>query len=461
MPHPLREGRETLDLIKKVLDLLGKTNDRGNLAKERKLFKRFHLNGAIMLFWQDWRHAEPCLFFAPDALHQWHKFYETHILQWAKRWATPEELDRRIARLQHWVGRRHFPNGFTRYRQHTGKETKALERILLGVLTGLVDGRVLRAVRALQDFITVAQYRSQSTITIGYLKDYLREFHRYKQAIADSGVRDGPRQDGKFNIPKIELMQHVPRMVEQLGSLRQYTTELPESLHSIKAKRPYQRTNKKDGYGGQICRIQDREEKILFMTLLLALCHTLCSISLTALTSAQQEKVVQQMTGLYLISDQNIFERKTALCSNMTAFQLRKIPHFEDISIDDAEPLYYTLTHFREDLRSYFLGPRVRQDATLPFSSISIWDRVRVQLRNPQDEELVIEPCTVLATPRINHGKGKQVATGRFNFILLHRDDNSGNSNDFGVRGAFCLKSNRDSILKSICSQAALLRSCE
>ena len=34
VPHPLREGRETLDLIRKVLDLLGKSNDRGNLAKE-------------------------------------------------------------------------------------------------------------------------------------------------------------------------------------------------------------------------------------------------------------------------------------------------------------------------------------------------------------------------------------------------------------------------------------------
>ena len=60
----------------------------------------------------------------------------------------------------------------------------------------VADG-ILKAMRAFLDFIYLAQYESHSTATLVYLQDALRTFHRFKQHIADSGVRvlRGPPKD--------------------------------------------------------------------------------------------------------------------------------------------------------------------------------------------------------------------------------------------------------------------------
>ena len=111
--------------------------------------------------------------------------------------------------------------------------------------------------RAFLDFIYLSQYESHSTFTLNYLKDALRDFHRFKCFIADSGVRSGIQRNDEFNIPKIELMHHVKRLTEMLGSAMQFSSEQTERCHIIMAKQPYKATNRKD-YARQMCRYLDR-----------------------------------------------------------------------------------------------------------------------------------------------------------------------------------------------------------
>ena len=85
-----------------------------------------------------------------------------------------------------------------------------------------------------------------------------------------------------------------------------------------------------------------------------------------------------------------------------------------------------------EDFRSHFLGARAHPDTNLPFDSIDTWERVRTQLRDPQDPELVLTPATIEACPQIESGHRNTRAV-RCNFVLLHPE--AGSNNIAGAEG--------------------------
>lgn len=442
VPQPLREGWKTLDDLRQIEEKLAETNNQNDLEKFKKLAKERHLNGVNRPFWRDWRYADPCLFLAPDLLHQLIKFFSDFFVdKWAKSWLGSEELDRRLKILQPLIGFRHFRNGYSRFKQHTGKEAKDLARVYLGIIYGhknVTDG-ILRASRGFLDFLCLCcDYDSHSDATIKYLKEALQRFHDNKQHIADSGVRDGPRQKGKFNIPKLEQMQHVARFIKLLGSIPQFSSEQTERLHIEMAKIPFRASNKR-AHAEQMCRYLDRAEKIRLFKALTVWHSTDDGTMLTEVTPAQEQKAFQLLVGLFLPAPvRNVFEKRTAMCSNTTAFQLRKRSN-KEASIDEAQALY-NLPMFAEDLRNYFLGPRAsaRTDARLPFQSLDLWYRMRIQLRDPQDPETVLPPVTVIADPEFKGRNWKnEVVTGRHNFVLLHKANNLDKPEVFGVKGMF------------------------
>ena len=156
VPQPLREGSDTLEAIEEIMDSLEDSGNQSSISSFRRLARERSLNGVDKPFWRDWLYADPCLFLAlADALHQWHKLFQDHPIEWAKHWLGLVELDRRISVLQPRVGFRHFRNGFTRFRQHTGKEMKDVERVFLGIIAGhkTVSSGILKAMRAFLDFV--------------------------------------------------------------------------------------------------------------------------------------------------------------------------------------------------------------------------------------------------------------------------------------------------------------------
>ncbi len=209
-------------------------------------------------------------FLNADALHQWHKFFWDHIMQWAKKLIGAPELDGRYSRLQQRVGYRHFHTGFTHFSKHTFRESRDLQRSFVAVIAGHsnIDSSVLRAFRAIQEFIYFAQFETHTTTSLTKLSEALALFHAEKESLSAAGIRDGPRQNGKFNIHKLELMQHVRRRVELLGSMPQYSTDQIELCHIPNAKRAYQATNKKN-FEEQMCRNLDRLAKLLYFSIYL------------------------------------------------------------------------------------------------------------------------------------------------------------------------------------------------
>lgn len=170
-------------------------------------------------------------------------------------------------------------------------------------------------------------------------------------------------------------------------------------------------------------------------------CATNFLMMLTEVTPAQESKAFQHLIGLFLPTPvRSVFEKKTAMCSNTTAFQLRKRPD-KEASIYDAQTLY-NLPRFVEDLRKYFLGSCARTDARLPFQALDMWYRMRVQLRDPQDPDTVLPPVTVIADPEFKGRNWKnEFVNGRYNFVLLRKADDSDEHEMFGIKGVFLFNS--------------------
>ncbi|KLO16815.1 hypothetical protein SCHPADRAFT_822533, partial [Schizopora paradoxa] len=258
----LRSGASTLKRIRAVL--MRKNIVATNIKRYHKVALDFSLNGVTKPFWRDWENADPSRFLAPDFLHQLHIFFNDHVLDWAKSLVNEKELDRRFMALQKRVGFKHYAQGFSRFKQHTGRDHRDIERSFVGVIRGhpMVTRRIMKAFSSIMEVIFLAQLENPTTISLNLLAKSLRNFHSVKYSLTDTGLRGGTNQNGKFHIPKLELMQHLVPFTRELGSLEQYSTEQIERLHIDMAKDPYRATNKKGDYEEQICRFLDRQEKI-------------------------------------------------------------------------------------------------------------------------------------------------------------------------------------------------------
>ena len=153
----------------------------------------------------------------------------------------------------------------------------------------------IRCVRAITNFCLIAQYRSNTSQTIGYIDEYLRQFHQFRHIVGEFQAGKADREDaakaaqeveedqarqatihqyfqltstqgGKrsaedrekrhqavhnrlqqatFNFPKLHLLSHYGSQVVDFWTLPQYSTEITEALHKP-LKDAYRRSNRVD-----------------------------------------------------------------------------------------------------------------------------------------------------------------------------------------------------------------------
>ncbi|KAI0685692.1 hypothetical protein BC835DRAFT_1382786 [Cytidiella melzeri] len=146
---------------------------------------------------------------------------------------------------------RHFHKGISLVSQWTGNEYKHMEKVFLGVVAGSADADVVKAVRAVLDFISYAHFETHTC-----LNDAWTRFHSYKQVF----VRLGVQKD--FNgIPKLHSMTHYLESICLLGTADGYNSEGHEWLHIDFAEVGYCASNHKQ-YIHQMTVWLDRQDAV-------------------------------------------------------------------------------------------------------------------------------------------------------------------------------------------------------
>ena len=111
--------------------------------------------------------------------------------------------------------------------------------ILLGLLVDLrlpdnqSPARLISAVRALLDFLYLAQYPVHTSKTLSDLSDALDRFHANKDVFIDLGIRNN------FKIPKLHSLQHYVSSIKLFGTTDNCNTQATERLHIDYAKEAY------------------------------------------------------------------------------------------------------------------------------------------------------------------------------------------------------------------------------
>ncbi|KAJ6540166.1 hypothetical protein DFH09DRAFT_1249545 [Mycena vulgaris] len=147
------------------------------------------------------------------------------------------------------------PDGISLLSQVSGKERKAMARILLGCLVGKLPAKGIRACRAILDFIYLSQYSTHDDGTLTSMRDALEVWHANRSYFIDATVRE------HFNIPKFHSLLHYVDSIQYFGTTDNYNTEMFERLHIDFAKNGWRASNRRDEFPQMITWL-GRQEKI-------------------------------------------------------------------------------------------------------------------------------------------------------------------------------------------------------
>jgi len=256
-PHPPWTATRTLDNIKQAC----MEADLDGLEYFLKIVKCFFLNGIYKPFWRNWLLSDPSIFFNPEVLHHFHHLFWDHDLQWCIVLLRPDKIDYCFSLIQTAVGYRSFQEGVSKLKQVTGCDHCAVQRYIIRVIVGAVPPKFLAAIRALLNFQYLAQMPHFDDNSLNRIEAALHAFHANKSAIITAGSRQGSKGPLEhWEIPKLELLQHVIPSIRASGAIMQWSANVTEHTHVTEIKQPACSGNNQDYYS-QIAWYLDRSDK--------------------------------------------------------------------------------------------------------------------------------------------------------------------------------------------------------
>ncbi|KAL7284380.1 hypothetical protein ACG7TL_001670 [Trametes sanguinea] len=164
--------------MEKVLDAL-ETIDRG-YGEYARACEDAGIKPITCPYWADLPYVNIYQSIVPDLLHQLYQGVIKHMITWLTKAFGSAELDACCQCIPPNHNIRLFLKGITKLQQVTRKEHNQMCCFLMGLIVGLPlpDGmspvHLLRAVRAILNFLYLAQYPAHTSDTLNLLKDALR-----------------------------------------------------------------------------------------------------------------------------------------------------------------------------------------------------------------------------------------------------------------------------------------------
>ncbi|KAM6499612.1 hypothetical protein JOM56_005120 [Amanita muscaria] len=156
-PHVLASPRNVQAVHTALSMVNGNPRDYVKACQDARIKPVFHP------FWEALPYTDIFQAIAPDVLHQIHQGIFKHFTGWLVQAYGASEIDARIQRL---IPNHHihiFANGISGLSHVTGKEHNMISRVILGIINdirlpgGFNSARLVRAVRALLDFMFIVQ----------------------------------------------------------------------------------------------------------------------------------------------------------------------------------------------------------------------------------------------------------------------------------------------------------------
>jgi hypothetical protein len=221
-----------------------------------------------------------------DKLHQLYKGIVKYTIQWVqeavedwsqqqenkdsapKRWKKGavrditlctyvEQLDHRFKQIPEYPGLKRFNNAaFSGVKQWSGNEQRAIVHQLGPVLAPILTKKhpqAMQFVRAMLDFVMLAEYRSHDEQTLECMDQALSRIDKLKEYFRDLRPKDKHTGEGQFNFPKFHILTHYTAF-KKFGTLDGFDSATPETGHKGQVKEPYNRTNKRDDFLAQVTR---------------------------------------------------------------------------------------------------------------------------------------------------------------------------------------------------------------
>lgn len=372
----------------------------------------------VVTFWQDYPHTDIFQSITPDILHQLYQGVVKHLIAWLKAIHGAKAIDDRFKCLPPNHQLRLFSKGISTMSRVTGTEHQDICRVILGVIADIPlpskrpRGPLVQSVRALLDFVYIAQYGEASEETLTELNAALTRFHNNKAVF----VREGARQ--KFNLPKLHGLSHYADSIRLFGTADNFNTSHSERLHIDYAKMAYRSTNRKDEYPQMTLWLQRREQMLthrIFIDWRIRGRPSLADMPRAALPGAPKLKQ-----------------------------KIARTPNNKHLSFAKAE-LLYGAEDFEAQLKETivrtqhpnYTDPQVAHIAStinLPFRSVCAFHRLKFWHGDAQerDSDLVQDlPDAIVARPAYKDTQKRQVQ-GRFNMALI---DEFGDAAEVGMGG--------------------------
>ncbi|KZP07929.1 hypothetical protein FIBSPDRAFT_914383 [Athelia psychrophila] len=235
--------QEAISRTQKLTDELASFHELG------ELWRNFGIVGDIVPFTSEFPRADISELISPDILHQLIKgVYKDHLVTWVEEliYATHtkeeaqkilDEIDYRISLAAPFAGLRRFPKG-RGFKQWTGDDTKALMKVYLAAIEGLVPDRVVCAVRAFTDFCYLARRNIHNTESLNKMDEVLAEFHEHRKIFIELGIRV------HFNLPRQHSGRHWTKLIREFGAPNGLCSSITESKHIKAVKKPWRRSSR-------------------------------------------------------------------------------------------------------------------------------------------------------------------------------------------------------------------------
>ncbi len=324
--------------------------------------------GTFDPFWSDFPYTDIHKAITPDILHQLYQGIFKHVVGWCQSIVGEKELDRRICALPLGQELRWFKNRISALGQIAGSERKNMAKILLACIHDVLAPRGVWAVKALLDFIYLAQYSTHDTITLSYMEDALKKFHHDKKYFIDVGCRE------HLNFPKLHSLIHYVDSIKLFGTTDNYNIEMFERLHIDFAKHGWRATNKRDEFP-QMIHWLSRQEKVNYFDHLLS--SRLSSLSNTSSSNSNSS----QSSSPTLNS-----------ASKRSRITLAKKPQYPSCPLTIIQATH-NAPQFQRHLKQYInnflpdpLPSRQLETTHFPFNNIEVYSMFRFHPETIQDD---------------------------------------------------------------------------